>query len=564
MSGLNFLERTIAQVAPGIALNRALAREQLKLFGYDGANPGTRRGSSGGMHKNGSSESWRMQRDRVKLMWDARDMERNFGFVNGVLDRTVMYACARIQYKARTGDRGVNKLYEDYFHDWCGRSDLSGRFRLREQAELGLRSTLRDGDFGFVKHWIGRELRLQGIEADRLGDPMRQAGTDKKEVSGIIIGERGEPQFYRIYKRSRTNQYAHEQDVPAKQFLHLYRFSRMDQYRGITWLATALPHARDLYELFGFERTAAKVAASHTAFVRAKAGSALAQWESDSKNPGDPATMAMQNGKIVRIGDSEGIDFAPGIQRPSGAFQILLEAMVREMGNGLDMPFGFIYDMSRFGGVTARLETMQAQRKFERFQILLVDKMLEEVKNDVLSAGISYRDIPPHPNWKVGAWGFGAALTGDIGHDTTAKISKLGQGLTTASKLLAEDGENFEEVTEEQAREVQFMQEVAGQYKIPIELLHQRMPNATQLLSAMNTPVPPPQPQPAGLVDQLGDKGVKPLLDLLTKVGEGLIDRDTAVNNISVMYDLPFHQANLMVPDGPGMITATSQRNGRH
>ena len=48
----SFLDRTIAAVSPRYALHRAIAKEQLTYFGYDAANPGTKRGSSGGMAKN--------------------------------------------------------------------------------------------------------------------------------------------------------------------------------------------------------------------------------------------------------------------------------------------------------------------------------------------------------------------------------------------------------------------------------------------------------------------------------------------------------------------------------
>ncbi|MDR1146821.1 MAG: autotransporter outer membrane beta-barrel domain-containing protein, partial [Verrucomicrobiales bacterium] len=38
-------------------------------------------------------------------------------------------------------------------------------------------------------------------------------------------------------------------------------------YRGITWLAAAVPHARDLYETIGTEKMRHKVASSHAGII---------------------------------------------------------------------------------------------------------------------------------------------------------------------------------------------------------------------------------------------------------------------------------------------------------
>ncbi|MES2569351.1 MAG: hypothetical protein V4710_04770, partial [Verrucomicrobiota bacterium] len=95
----NFLERGIAFVAPGLALRRASAKERLTEFGYNSAVPGFDRGRSGGQAKNASSESWRAHRDRVNIMWDARDAENNFCFIGGILHRVSSYVCSKIDYQ---------------------------------------------------------------------------------------------------------------------------------------------------------------------------------------------------------------------------------------------------------------------------------------------------------------------------------------------------------------------------------------------------------------------------------------------------------------------------------
>ena len=222
----------------------------------------------------------------------------------------------------------------------------------------------------------------------------------------------------------------------------------------------------------------------------------------------------------------------------------LVHAIVREMSMGLNFPYGFLYDMSTFGGHASRIEIAQAQRCIRRFQKLLKEQALDPVRNAVLGLGISEGVIPPHPQWQNGRWGFGASLSGDYGNDTTANLQKLNAGLITASDLISEGGQTFEEVVRRQATEVQYMQRVASETGVPIELFTARLTGATEMLAAMNTPPPAP---PAGLVEAQVD--VKPMIDILKNVGEGIMDRESAIQALMQMYGMSKGEANKVVPE---------------
>ncbi|MDR0532727.1 MAG: phage portal protein [Verrucomicrobiales bacterium] len=547
---VNLLDRAISFVNPAAGLARMAAREQLHLLGYDGATPGRLRGGSGGLARNAGSSTPRMQRDRVNLMWDARDLDRNFGLIGGLMDKLVMYAFGRIRYKHRSGDRAINKLVENYFHDWCGKADYTGRkMRLRELVSLGFRSMMVDGDFGFHKVWVDDGLRLQGVEADRIGNPLMAGKGDEKEIGGVMIDKQGRPLSYKIYQRSRSNRYTFEKEILARNFLHLVRRKRMDQYRGVSWLASAVPHARDLYETIGMEKQRHKYASSHAGIIKSREGGI--EWDTpEAAANGDkkPATITMQAGKIVHVPEGKDMVFAPAIATPGPAFLNLSETIVREIANGIPLPFGFVWDMARLGGVTARLEIKMVVRLIELLGGMAVDLMLNEVKNDVVSYGIVTGDIPEHENWRSGVWNFGAKLTADTGHEVMAGVQLLQNGLTTATRIMSDMDEDFEEVTEESAGEVQFMQETAGDTEIPIELINPRFPNATQLLAAINTPPQAPPPPEPGLIGQVGEKGVKPLMEIFTKFNQGELDRDTAINNVMALYGLGFAEADALVP----------------
>jgi len=547
---LTFLDRAIESVAPKLGLERRMAREGLKHFSAQ-AGAGRPRGRAATGYEQGSSENWMKQRKRIDAIWEGRAMEDNFCIISGVLERLAMYAVGHLEYQAQTGNSKADAEINDFFHDWCGRCDSSGRFRLRQLAEMGLRAMWREGEHGWIEEMDGDELRLKPIEADRIGNP-RHFSQEEDNIGGIKIDrESGKVIHYEIWRRSRTSQYTKEGDVEPENFIHLFRPTRPDQYHGVSLLAPVLPHARDLYELFGFEKIAAKFAASWSGFVKTKDpyGKGSLGWDKDSDKASP--TFAARPGAVARIDGAEDIIFPPGVSRPSGAFMALVDAIIREIAIGLNMPYGFIYNMAAFGGVTARLELQQAQRVFRRYQEMLVQTLLERVKRKVLMFGVASGKLRAWRNYQAGSWQFGAAITGDIGHQVQADSTLIQYGAKTRTSWAAELGGSFASNVDTAASEIEHMIAVSKAKNIPLELLLQSLPNPTEMLANLakaksGDDLPPPPP--AGLVGTAGDKAAKGVVDLLSSVGRGEIDRDSARTTLITVYGMDPADALAVLP----------------
>jgi len=432
---------------------------------------------------------------------------------------------------------------------------------------MGFWSQLVDGDHGWnmlnLDPEDARSVRIQPIEADRIGNVLNPAETtDKNKIGGITIDDNGAPTAYSIYNRNRlTSQYTFDRDVPSSQFLHLIDPQRVDQYRGVTALATAIAPARDLYEIYEAEKQAAKWQVGHAGFVRQAdpynmsdpnawngvTGGAAPNSPGSTPNAG-PGTINMQIAKVLRLNQGDEVQFAPGTNRPNGAFLSLVQTMIREICAGTQngYPYGFLHDISELGGHGSRIEVAQAMRGIARNQNLLSRVWLNPVRNTVLGSAIAAGILPSHPLWKKGRWAFGATLTGDYGNDMAAKMQELSAGLINASDVIAEKGSTFEKVVRKSASEITYMQKVASETGVPIELLTNRLNNPSQLLAAMNEPPPAP---PAGLVEAQVD--AKPLLEILKQVGEGKMDRASAVTSIIQLYGLKKSEVEKMVPDEP-------------
>lgn len=569
----NFIDRSVAFFNPQAGMARLTARAALRQFDYDGVRHDGRRGTAGGtLFRNASPESARINQDAIQLMWESRDMEQNFCLWRGLLTRTTRYALGTIRWQSRTGDSEVDEAYENYWEEWCKRADLTGRHHLNTIIRLGMRSMLRDRDFGLALSDEGLDLRVRGIEADRIGNPTSVVNPDEKKVQGIHLGPNGEPVMYEIFKRGRNNQYTAEAELPPERFLHVFDPLRIDQYRGVCWGAAALPHMRDLYEALGAEMSAIKFAASYAGFVQTEtpfAEGAAGAFDSEKKGDGG-LKYSVQPGTIQQLTRGQTIQFAPGASRPSGAFMAWFEAKVREICTSLDVPFGFGWNMALLGGVTARIEVAQMKRTLDSLRDIAKDKMLEPLKDRVIRRGIAQRAIPPHAKRGAGRWSFGADITGDVGHDTSADLSLLNAGVFSESFLIeGKYGGDFEEHVKQQAREVTIRQKVAQETGIPIELQTARLAGATAQLAAMESRGDPaaeapvldaaaPEGQgsqggqegqvPAGLAAAHGKDAVKGLLDIMKQLNRGELSREQAVSILVATYGMELAEAEQVVP----------------
>jgi lambda family phage portal protein len=501
------IERTIALVSPRDAVRRQFERKVFE-FGYDAANPGrSRQIKSSGLF-NAASENLSNNRDRIKMMWEVRDLVQNYSFIKSILLKEAMYVCGKIQYQANTGDPNVDSAIEDYLGNWFENCDLTGRHVFRQLIQLAHVGMRRDGDFGFILVAQGPDLKLQTVEADRIGNPNQAGLAEANYFGGIKVNELGQIVFYRIFTRNIHGQYSDPTEVPPDSFVHYFDPLRSDQYRGITAFDTTIPHARDLYELLQMEKMAVKWASAQTGVIT-KQDPSMPDWKAgDSTTARGTPIEAVEAGKLHRLLPGEQVTPFPGSNRPSATFNGFIVTLVREMANGLNLPFSFVWDLSVLGGATARLETAMTQRAFARHQNLLVEQVLTKIKNAVLTRAMAFKQIPPIPTYRMGKWQFPAHITADVGYQTAADLQMLSAGLKTRSDIYGEMGLDFEDQSRILAREVQFYQRLAAETGVPIELLTQNLPNASMMLAQMQAamaatmsgkaaPAPPLAPEPS-------------------------------------------------------------------
>ncbi len=531
-----------------------------------------RRGSSGGIYGNAAPETWARNRDRLQSMWDARD-QCQFSWVGGMLGRVCRYVVGRLHCKSETQDPQIDAAYDDYFHSWCGdernedgttNCDITGRARFLKMVQQAFLAHLIDGDHGFIE--VAPEFSptgrycLQAIEADCIGSPNEQT-TFEDYIGGVKIDvNTGRVLYYRIFKRTRTQQYVKLAEVEPANFIHLNDFDRSGEYRGRTKLLRALNDLRDIREALTAEMVSAKTQAQWSALIGVKdpfSNQGPAAWSGKTAD-GTP-TQDAQWGKILKMAEGEQFQMLTPSARPSGAFMNLIDTLIRKLAISLELSYGMVWNLATLGGASQRIETEADNLKIQTWQDLLKDYILTRVRNKVIAEGIATQMLPPHPAWKRHSWRFGKQITADLGYEMESDLKAVGAGIAEIEHVVAKHtGKSFSEVCASNTAAANTAINNASQAGIPVEVTARGMfPDITaQRANFLQSQAPPPPPPSPVSIGVLGDKGIKPLIDIMEKVGDGTIDRESAINAIIEIYSQPGNElsrqdAEKLIPEEP-------------
>jgi lambda family phage portal protein len=540
---LNLIDKAIAFVNPQAAVERLASRAKLTAFEYDAVQYNRQRRGPSSLS---GAEGFRSNYDRVELLKRSRDLAENVGLVRGLLMKFASHCAGNISYQARTESPKVNTDVEAYWNDWWDKCDLSGRHTGSFLMQIAMMSMLRDGDFLFVlvRSQDGT-LKLQGIEADRLGDPNRTY-TSLNLISGIHIDqETGSPVGYDIYLRTYGNAYIFQTTIPASQAFHLYDPLRIDQYRGVSAFHTAINDCVDIYEIIASEKMAAKYASSQAGIIKRNNNNAsdLSTLTNDLNADNQGIKLeTIEPGKVSYLEVNEDIIFPDGPSRPSGAFAEFHKILLRNICMGVGIPYSFAVDPSSMSGPTARLEMQQAGRTFRRYQKLLEDRVLRPLKNIVIADGVARGLIANNLGSKStkGIFNFGANVSIDLGRESQANIAEFRAGLTSASSIYSEKGLDFESSMRQRALEAKLIDDLAKQYGVQPSAISDtvlgsiQQPTQDQSQAGDQTTQ---QSEQTYVADQaLNGAQVASLIQVINAVASGAISKEGSVSIITSAF----------------------------
>jgi capsid protein len=415
-------------------------------------------------------------------MYEARDLVDNAPEIREVSRKFGLYLTPH-EYSPTTGDRDYNRVIDDYFHAWCKNCDVTNRHSFKKLVQLAAEERPIDGDCGFVIRRSGEGLKLQLVPATRIGNPNETAVASNNYYQGIITNDFGQPVAYRIFRLTRDGVYFGAEDIPANQFCHYFDPNRSDQYRGVSDLASGIQTARMLHEILQAEKAGVRFSSQQAALIFNDRGTA------NPRNLFQPnPTMSLPSGQtqkneLTEVGmiryfqNSDRVEVMPS--RPSQAFTGFVQHLMHEISLSVGIPEGVLFGTSDFKGPSVRAEFAAADRVFTRQQGVLVDKVLDPIKDAVILDAIARGEIAPPPllagetmvqalrRATKGEWRFPAKLSIDVGRESAANMNENRQGAKSLQEIAAEEGTDAFSRLEQIAIEAGFVKELAVKYGVP-------------------------------------------------------------------------------------------------
>lgn len=496
----DLLTKAISFVSPKAALDRMVNQAKLRNFGrFDSALTSEKRGISRGVS---GGEDTAGTRERYSLIRAARDLADNFPPVRSLLLKFATYVSGRIAYQARTGNREADTAIERYWQKWCNDCDFLGRHNFTTLLQLAVTAMLRDGDCGFIIVRDGEDLKLQSVEADRIGSPYDRTDTDKY-IGGINVDDYGRPVSYTIFTRTINNQYISPTNIVAKEFIHLFDAARLDEYRGRSAFATALNATRDLQEAIKAEVQAIKYASYQSGVITTESGAADAGDYFARGNSNDQGQVArlqsLDPGTVNYLSAGEKMEMFKS-DRPTGAFGEFIRLVQAHICMAVGLPYGFAFDADKSGPM-ARMEAAMAERTFLRWRGLLEGQFLNRIKNVILLDAASRGLIPDSEYLLDGRWCWPAKVSIDYGREANADINLWKAGLKTAGQIYSDMGEDYEEALRARAKEAAMIVALGVEMDIPSEYISDSI-IPIQAAAPIAAPIVQEEPKPESPQEQ--------------------------------------------------------------
>lgn len=396
----NLLDKAIAYVAPRIAARRLQARMTLALAGgYSGASYG-RPGLAGWAPRASDAET-DTNSDLPALRARTRDLVRNAPLAAGAINTQVTNVVGTGLSVQPTPDGEALGLTDEQAQEWSDATlrefklwaestscDVTNTQNFYGLQSLAFRSALESGDTFALLPSVSRprwpyRLALQVIEADRVCNPGLVADTPKI-AAGIELNEWGAPVAYHICQQHpgklvRRSEFKWQRITATgitsgrRNIIHLFDRRRPGQTRGVPILAPVIEPLKQLQRYTDAELQAAVISGMFAVFVKMDPEAFQDLFDQDGKSAYLNSAMGWDGtingsslegaGKAINLLPGEEVDSAnPG--RPNALFDPFVQAIIRQIGVALEMPFEVLIKHFTASYSAARAALLDAWRFF--------------------------------------------------------------------------------------------------------------------------------------------------------------------------------------------------------
>ena len=408
--------------------------------------------------------------NRETAMAQARLLAESNSFIKGIVIQKVDNEVSTgFNLKMRTNDRGFNKEVEAQFNAEKDEFDIRGIRTWRKLiSAIDWRKTI-DGDVGIAHNFtdpVTGAFRVQLIEADRI----HSKKFDYLD-QGCEFDDYGRPLRYFVSPRPKDQQdfkaqYADGTAFDAADF-HLcahYSTERIDMLRGTSMLLPMFNKLVDVEEIMDAYLQKVKNAAMMVwkSTLEQQLDGVGVKWTADDagevktqEDGGKRKQYRLVAGSKIDLAQGENLEVLES-KEPNAVVEPFLKFMLRYLGAGIAMPLEYmLLDLNALNYSSARALFEMAHRRFRCEQ-----ESLTTPATKIFKSWLKYKvnggeiEVPSSIiNPFAHAWGLPSWPYIDPQKEIQANGMALGFGLTSRKRILAETGEDWDEVAEELAQE---------------------------------------------------------------------------------------------------------------
>jgi lambda family phage portal protein len=418
---------------------------------------------------NQSADSETHQSLRV-LRARSRDLARNNPYFSNFLNLTESNVIGpkgiRVQAQVRRGNgqyvADANEKIEKAFKSWgkIKSCDATGRLSWSDVQRLFVRGMMCEGEVILRVLYRGPfGLELQFIDPDWLDESFNDR--DRNIVMSIEADEYGRPVAYHFKPPyydlgSRTTGATRPVRVPAEEVIHMFIPERVNQTRGIPKCHTVMNKLNMLGGYEEAELVAARVSAAKMGFYLPPAGEVIATDEEfDLLDEVEPGTLMQL---------PEGFDFKPfDVDHPTTAFRDFTKSMLRAIAAGLNVSYNTLsVDLEGVSYSSVRQGSIQERDVWKLLQQWVIEHLCQPVFEKFLMINYSRLELPMRyfeqalePQWRPRGFEWV-----DPQKDQNANVIAIENALACRTDIIAEAGDDFDEVIEQLAYEQRRIEEL--------------------------------------------------------------------------------------------------------
>lgn len=405
---MRFTDRIVAAISPEAAVRRAAARMMLDQYArYEATRPTPGRK----VKKESRGPNSAVQMDGWSLAQQARYLEQNHDLAESVLatliDNVVGEGITPEPMVKTLGGElhdDANTILAAVWEEFAKRPTVQRDLAMPAVQELQCRSLLRDGEF-FTQHLRGRVPRLQhgsdvlysidNLEREYCPDDLNSESPTI--VQGVEMNGWSRPVAYHIYRNHPLETTSYRSALisrdqikrePAFRINHVRYIRRFRQVRGVSVFANSLHRLQQIGEIEHTELTAARVAATMTAFVRKGDPYMFTPppTNEDGTTP-DYAGLSLGPGMVAHLQPGEDIATVKS-ERPNVQVVEFMNMMGRRIAGGTGANYSSMMRLYDNNYSAQRQELVEGQVRYGRLWCYFTGHAVQPVYENVIDMAV--------------------------------------------------------------------------------------------------------------------------------------------------------------------------------